>query len=63
MSSPYQDIKTGQTLLEVDLPRPGNLAFGDMQLSVFFKDIDNLEIILVPLIMILSRGHTGQIKG
>ena len=28
-----------------------------------FKDIENLAIILVPLIMILSRGHTGQIKG
>ena len=28
-----------------------------------FKDIDNLAIILVPPIMILSRGHTGQIKG
>ena len=27
------------------------------------KDIENLAIILVPLIMILSRGHTGQIKG
>ena len=27
-----------------------------------FKDIENLAIILVPLIMILSRGHTGQIK-
>ena len=26
-------------------------------------DIENLAIILVPLIMILSRGHTGQIKG
>ena len=35
-------------------------------LSLFcneFKDIENLAIILVPLIMILSRGHTGQIKG
>ena len=28
-----------------------------------FKDIENLAIILVPLIMIFSRGHTGQIKG
>ena len=28
-----------------------------------FKDKENLAIILVPLIMILSRGHTGQIKG
>ena len=28
-----------------------------------FKDIENLAIILVPLIMILSRGHSGQIKG
>ena len=27
-----------------------------------FKDIENLAIILVPLIMILSKGHTGQIK-
>ena len=27
------------------------------------KDIEKLAIILVPLIMILSRGHTGQIKG
>ena len=27
------------------------------------KDIENLAIILVPLIMILSRGHTEQIKG
>ena len=27
------------------------------------KDTENLAIILVPLIMILSRGHTGQIKG
>ena len=27
------------------------------------KGIENLAIILVPLIMILSRGHTGQIKG
>ena len=27
------------------------------------KDKENLAIILVPLIMILSRGHTGQIKG
>ena len=26
------------------------------------KDIENLAIILVPLIMTLSRGHTGQIK-
>ena len=26
------------------------------------KDIENLAIILVPLIMALSRGHTGQIK-
>ena len=34
--------------------------------NLFFqvlKDIENLAIILVPLIMILSRGHTGQIKG
>ena len=30
---------------------------------VFFKDIEILAIILVPLIMTLSRGHTGQIKG
>ena len=30
---------------------------------VFFKDTENLAIILVPLIMILSRCHTGQIKG
>ena len=29
----------------------------------FVKGIENLAIILVPLIMILSRGHTGQIKG
>ena len=28
-----------------------------------FKDIEILVIILVPLIMTLSRGHTGQIKG
>ena len=27
------------------------------------KDIEKLAIILVPLIMTLSRGHTGQIKG
>ena len=27
------------------------------------KDIENLVIILVPLIMILSRGQNGQIKG
>ena len=27
-----------------------------------FKDIENLAIILVPLNMTLSRGHTGQIK-
>ena len=27
------------------------------------KGIENCAIILVPLIMILSRGHTGQIKG
>ena len=27
------------------------------------KDIEILAIILVPLIMTLSRGHTGQIKG
>ena len=27
------------------------------------KDIENLAIMLVHLIMILSRGHTGQIKG
>ena len=27
------------------------------------KDIENFAIILVPLIMILSMGHTGQIKG
>ena len=26
------------------------------------KDIEILAIILVPLIMALSRGHTGQIK-
>ena len=26
------------------------------------KDIEILAIILVPLIMTLSRGHTGQIK-
>ena len=32
-------------------------------LGVYLKDIENLEIILVPLIMIISRGHTGQIKG
>ena len=35
-------------------------------LSLFrneFKDIEILAIILVPLIMTLSRGHTGQIKG
>ena len=30
---------------------------------VKLKDKENLAIILVPLIMILSRGHTGQIKG
>ena len=28
-----------------------------------FKEIEILAIILVPLIMTLSRGHTGQIKG
>ena len=28
-----------------------------------FKGIENWAIILVPLIMILSRGNTGQIKG
>ena len=33
------------------------------KLKQAFKDIENLAIILVPLIMILSRGHTGQIKG
>ena len=36
------------------------------KLAIFqyaLKDIENLAIILVPLIMILSRGHTGQIKG
>ena len=27
------------------------------------KDIEILAMILVPLIMTLSRGHTGQIKG
>ena len=31
--------------------------------NCILKDIENLAIILVPLIMILSRGHTGQIKG
>ena len=30
---------------------------------VKLKDKENLAIILVPLIMILSRGQTGQIKG
>ena len=34
-----------------------------MYTTKVFKDIENLAIILVPLIMILSRGHTGQIKG
>ena len=34
-----------------------------IKLRIFLKDIENLAIILVPLIMILSRGHTGQIKG
>ena len=29
---------------------------------LFLKDIEILAIILVPLIMTLSRGHTGQIK-
>ena len=32
-------------------------------MDLIFKEIENLAIILVPLIMILSRGHTGQIKG
>ena len=36
--------------------------FGD-KLVLVVKDIKKLAIILVPLIMILSRGHTGQIKG
>ena len=31
--------------------------------NMSFKDTENLAIILVPLIMILSRGHTGQTKG
>ena len=31
--------------------------------EVLIKDIEILAIILVPLIMTLSRGHTGQIKG
>ena len=29
---------------------------------IFTKDIEILAMILVPLIMTLSRGHTGQIK-
>ena len=35
----------------------------DASADLGLKDIENLAIILVPLIMILSRGHTGQIKG
>ena len=34
-----------------------------LETTFYVKDIENLAIILVPLIMILSRGHTGQIKG
>ena len=37
-----------------------DLAAGSL-LSV--KETNILAIILVPLIMTLSRGHTGQIKG
>ena len=33
------------------------------QNNICLKDIENLAIILVPLIMIFSRGHAGQIKG
>ena len=32
-------------------------------LLTYIKAIEILAIILVPLIMTLSRGHTGQIKG
>ena len=39
-----------------DTPVCGHLDFNCL------KDIEILAIILVPLIMSLSRGHTGQIK-
>ena len=39
------------------------VSIPDVCTLTYFKDIVNLAIILVPLIMILSRGHTEQIKG
>ena len=38
-------------------------SLSDQVLQCLLKDIEILAIILVPLIMTLSRGHTGQIKG
>ena len=35
---------------------------GQIENQLLLKDIEK-AIIPVPLIMILSRGHTGQIKG
>ena len=47
---------------------PVNFQFFDsltltLTFRMIIKDKENLAIILVPLIMILSRGQTGQIKG
>ena len=33
------------------------------KMGTSLKEIEKLAKILVPLIMILSRGHTGEIKG
>ena len=44
--------------------RDNSLTLPHIQTKVGkIKDIENLAIILVPLIMILSSGHIGQIKG
>ena len=40
-----------------------DLFLAHWNLNKHLKGIENWAIILVPLIMILSRGHTGQIKG
>ena len=66
----YEVVRTlNKLILKVDLPKYLNLENVNKQKAnyvfnpKFLKDIENLAIILVSLIIILSRGHTGQTKG